>query len=257
MSSESSVTPTTWSIDELARVAGVPTRTIREYRTQGVLAPPVKVGRVGVYDEGHRRRLELIGRLQSRGYSLAGIRDLFAAWDSGQSLHDLLDGVAIDEAPVAYTNEQLIVRVAPLHDPEARAAALAAGLLTSGPDDLWYVRSPSLLVLVADLCELGVDFGVVLGVVATLVRQTEAHASVLADLFVEEVWSNRETRDVLAFARRARPLLAQAVVALSADALAREIRRRSEATNDPQLAAMIDDVSVGAVVLGPPATPRK
>ena len=50
---------------------------------QGVLAPPAKVGRVGVYDEGHRRRLELIGRLQSRGYSLAGIRDLFEAWDAG------------------------------------------------------------------------------------------------------------------------------------------------------------------------------
>ena len=257
MSSESSQPAATWSIDELALVVGVPTRTIREYRTQGVLAPPAKVGRVGVYDEGHRRRLELIGRLQSRGYSLAGIRDLFEAWDAGQSLHELLDGAAIDEAPVAFTSEQLIARVATLSDADARDAASAAGLIAAGPDNLWYVRSPSLLVLVADLCEIGVDFAVVLRVVATLVHQTEAHAAVLADLFVEEVWSHRELHDVLAFARRARPLLAQAVVALSADALARELRSRGAANNDPQLAAMIDDVSVGAVVLGPSETQIK
>ncbi|MEP6624245.1 MAG: helix-turn-helix domain-containing protein, partial [Acidimicrobiia bacterium] len=65
-----------WTIDELARVAELPSRTIREYQTVGVLMPPKRDGRRGLYDVEHRRRLALIARLQARGYSLAGIRDL-------------------------------------------------------------------------------------------------------------------------------------------------------------------------------------
>ena len=46
------------------------------------------------YDESHRQRLELIGRLQERCYSLAAIRDLCAASASGRSLDDVLGGSA-------------------------------------------------------------------------------------------------------------------------------------------------------------------
>ena len=56
-------------------MVGVPTRTVREHRTLGLIEPPRKEGRVGRYDEAHRQRLELIARLQERGYSLAAIRD--------------------------------------------------------------------------------------------------------------------------------------------------------------------------------------
>ena len=53
----------------------VPVRTIREYQTMGVLPPPERRGRVGLYRTTHVARLELIARLQVRGYSLAGIRE--------------------------------------------------------------------------------------------------------------------------------------------------------------------------------------
>src|SRR5712691_4842177 len=145
-----------WSIDELASLCGVPSRTIREYRTLGVLPPPRKVGRVGSYDDEHRRRLELIGRLQARGYSLAGIRDLFDAWDRGRSLHDLLDGAALDEAPVALSTEALVARCGVLAASADRDAAADAGLIRSDGTDRWLVRSPSLVALVADLTDAGV-----------------------------------------------------------------------------------------------------
>ena len=64
------------SVDELARRAGLPTRTIREYQTIGLLPSPERRGRVGIYRIAHLQRLQLIARLQDRGYSLAGIRDL-------------------------------------------------------------------------------------------------------------------------------------------------------------------------------------
>ena len=41
-----------------------------------LLPPPERQGRVGLYGDRHVQRLQLISRLQRRGYSLAGIRDL-------------------------------------------------------------------------------------------------------------------------------------------------------------------------------------
>ncbi|HYX43705.1 MAG TPA: MerR family transcriptional regulator, partial [Acidimicrobiales bacterium] len=64
------------TIDELARAAGVTTRSIRAYQTAGLLPHPRLVGRVGRYDDGHLARLRYIGHLQDRGFSQAAIRDL-------------------------------------------------------------------------------------------------------------------------------------------------------------------------------------
>ena len=100
---------TSWSIDELAALVGVPTRTVREYRTLGLIEAPRKEGRVGRYDQSHRQRLELIARLQERGYSLAAIRDLCAASASGRSLDNVLSGstsVAIDENAIALSTRR-------------------------------------------------------------------------------------------------------------------------------------------------------
>ena len=79
-----------WPIDELARAAGVTVRNLRAYQSQGLLAPPRLVGRVGHYDAGHLDRVRAILRLQGRGFSLAGIKVLFDAHDRGQTLSALL-----------------------------------------------------------------------------------------------------------------------------------------------------------------------
>jgi DNA-binding transcriptional MerR regulator len=55
-----------------------------------VLPPPQLAGRTGQYDDGHRLRLDTILRLQRRGYSLAAIGDLVAAWEGGGTLGDVL-----------------------------------------------------------------------------------------------------------------------------------------------------------------------
>jgi DNA-binding transcriptional MerR regulator len=41
------------TIDELAHVSGMPSRTIRFYNTQGMLPPPTMRGRVAYYSEEH------------------------------------------------------------------------------------------------------------------------------------------------------------------------------------------------------------
>lgn len=79
-----------WSIDELARVAGVTARNLRAYQSQGLLAGPRLVGRVGRYDPSHLDRVRAVQRLQARGFSLAGIKALFDAHDRGQTLGSIL-----------------------------------------------------------------------------------------------------------------------------------------------------------------------
>jgi DNA-binding transcriptional MerR regulator len=79
-----------WPIDEMARVAGVTARNLRAYQSLGLLAAPRLAGRVGHYDADHLDRVRAIRRLQARGFSLAGIKELFDAYDRGQTLDALL-----------------------------------------------------------------------------------------------------------------------------------------------------------------------
>jgi hypothetical protein len=82
--------PGPWTIDELAAAAGTTSRNLRAFQSRGLLQPPRLVGRSGRYDDGHRQRLEAILGLQRRGYSLAAIADLVAAWERGDTLDDVL-----------------------------------------------------------------------------------------------------------------------------------------------------------------------
>src|SRR6266540_4593263 len=65
-----------YTIDELAAAAGLPSRTVRHYQSEGVLPSPRREGRVAVYAASHLERLQLIGRLQDRGLRLDAIRDV-------------------------------------------------------------------------------------------------------------------------------------------------------------------------------------
>ena len=78
------------TIDELAHAAGVVVSTVRLYQNRGLLPPPVKRGRVGYYGVDHLGRLRLVGELQDRGFSLAGIKALLDGMDRGESLQAVL-----------------------------------------------------------------------------------------------------------------------------------------------------------------------
>jgi DNA-binding transcriptional MerR regulator len=54
------------TIDELAHLSALPSRTIRFYNTQGLLPPPVMQGRVAYYDEEHLVVLNIIKQLKEQ-----------------------------------------------------------------------------------------------------------------------------------------------------------------------------------------------
>ena len=143
-----------WTVDELARRVDLPVRTIREYQTVGLLHPPRRAGRIGLYGPSHLHRLQLIARLQARGYSLAGIRDLLSAWRHGDTINDVLglepdQLVHVDESGTPATLTQL-AELLPALVPPRLDELVATGVVEACGSDRYCVPSPSLLQLTAD-----------------------------------------------------------------------------------------------------------
>jgi DNA-binding transcriptional MerR regulator len=59
-----------FTIDELAAAAGMTPRNVRAYRTKGLLAPPIRVGRTSQYRTAHLHRLRDIRQLRDAGLPL-------------------------------------------------------------------------------------------------------------------------------------------------------------------------------------------
>jgi DNA-binding transcriptional MerR regulator len=79
-----------YRIDDLARLAGTTTRNIRVYRDRGLLPPPLRVGRIALFNDTHLTRLRLITSMLDRGYNIAHVREMLTAWEDGKNLGDVL-----------------------------------------------------------------------------------------------------------------------------------------------------------------------
>ena len=79
-----------YRIDDLARLAGTTTRNIRVYRDRGLLPPPLRVGRIALYNDSHLTRLRLITSMLDRGYTMAHVDEMISAWEEGKNLADVL-----------------------------------------------------------------------------------------------------------------------------------------------------------------------
>ena len=225
------------TIDDLARQAQLPVRTVREYQTMRLLPPPERRGRIGVYGEQHVERLELIARLQRRGYSLAGIKDLLGAWDRGTDLTTVLGippgPTALDEAPLRVTRAQLLDRV-PAFTTATLEQAVGAGLIRPLDGEYVVVRSPALLGLVVDGVAAGVPVTVMLDLVSALVDDLSGLARVLADTIVDKMWEpaahSGNVSDLEAVLQRGRSLLLQGAASILTDRLGSALLARAEHT---------------------------
>jgi DNA-binding transcriptional MerR regulator len=224
------------TVDELARRVDLPVRTIREYQTMGLLPPPRKRGRVGIYGASHLTWLRLISRLQDRGYSLAGIRDLLGAWREGSELGEVL-GLApdqlvhIDEPGVPATAEQL-ARVLPDLVPARLDDLLATGVVEACGPGRYCVPSPSLLQLTADALASGYDPDQVVGLLGVIGEATDRIADTAAAVLAERP-AGIATDRLVAFATRGRGLLAHGTGRLAIHRLGRRLGITDEAT-DPE-----------------------
>jgi DNA-binding transcriptional MerR regulator len=181
-----------YTVDELARVADTTVRNVRAYQDRGLLAPPEKRGRVGVYDDTHVSRLKLINHLLARGYTLANIQDLIKAIDEGHDLRSILGLESAigsrwsHERPRKYSLVELGRMFGGKASPTVLAKALELGLLER--DGLSFVaKSPAALNAGAAMAREGIPAADLLDAVRAARPHFGAVAKAMVDLVVRQL----------------------------------------------------------------------
>ncbi|MFD0688573.1 MerR family transcriptional regulator [Actinomadura fibrosa] len=236
-----------YRIDDLARAAGTTVRHVRGFQERGLLPPPRMRGRVGYYDDTHLARINLIGRLKDRGYTLASIVEMLSAWERGHDLGDLLGLERVihdpwsDEAP-AYMSLPEVVR---MFYPDVPEEVLEG----RGPDDFgtlgraeelefirwtgdrYEVPSPRLLEVGAQLVAAGIRLSAVFDIAEKLRGDVDEIARRFVRLTVDhagfdtsQVPEGTDFREIADTIRRLRPAGILAVQGLLARALHAEIQ---------------------------------
>ncbi len=149
-----------FTVDDLARAADTTVRNVRSYQDRGLLEPPTKRGRVGIYNEHHLERLKLVGHLLSRGYTLGNIQELIKAVENGHDIRQLLGLVSAISSPWGerkskqFNLSQLALLFGPKAPKSILDTALKLGLLEV--DGAGYKsNNPNILQLGVEITKAG------------------------------------------------------------------------------------------------------
>jgi DNA-binding transcriptional MerR regulator len=219
-----------YTIDELATVARLPSRTIRFYQSRGALMPPEIRGRVAYYGHAHLERLKLIAQLQDRGLRIDAIRDLLASIDRGEL--DLAEWLGVEEqvqAPWANDQARTVTEKELYEIAGSQRPGLLADLvrtrLVERHGDVYLVESPALLSIAMKLGEAGIDLEMAAQATAIVRKSFARTASDLVAMFVKRVDDGDLTpRDVSRLFEIVRPLGMEAVRVIFGRAMERELR---------------------------------
>ncbi len=238
----SDVGVTEYRIDELAQLADTTVRNIRAYQDRGLLPPPRRSGRVGLYSAAHLARLRLIGQMLARGYSLGNIAELLVAWERGQDLSDLLGLEAALTEPWSEQVRRVISpdELAELLDDPLEPGGILDLLLADGfvrrEGDGFVVDSPRLVPVGAELMDAGVPLSALLTGRRDLRERIDAVAGAFVDVIVEHIFEPfgdrvpaAEVPRLAELVRRLRPLAKEAVSVELADAMERQVQARMSA----------------------------
>lgn len=218
-----------YRVDELAHLADTSVRNVRVYQERGLLPPPQRVGRTGVYTDAHLARLRLIRVLLQRGYTFATIAELLDAWTAGQGIAELLgleDVLAApwsDEPPLHLTQAELSALLGPI-SVEDLGFAVRYGLIeVDAEGNRFRLPSPKLVRAGAELVASGVPLPAVLHLAAQLSEGLDRIAELVFRLIDNHLAGpDRSSQDVAEAVARLRPLAREAVDALLVMALTRQ-----------------------------------
>ena len=230
------------TIAELAARTGISVRTIRFYAGMGLIPPPTVRGRLGLYDERHVARLELVRDLQGLGFTLAAIEGYLARIPLDRSpedlaLHRALLAPWLPEEPETVDRAELDVRAGRTLDDDELARLITLGVLQHGNMghdgvETWTLTSPDMLGYGLSLLDAEVDFAVQLAAKQIIERHTSALATELVALFHDTVLREYRQRGrppelrkrLLALLERLKPITVDGVVTNFQLAINRAIR---------------------------------
>ena len=225
-----------YRIEDLAHHSGATVRTIRAYQDRGLLPKPERRGRSNVYGSAHLTRLRQIADLLERGYTLASIKELLDAWDTGRGLGGVLGLVAevqgpwTDEEVARISRKELERRFGGTPDEDAFAEAVELGVLEPipGREDEFLVPSPQELSVASELHSAGVPLTAISGHLREVREQVEHIAARFLEFTTQHVFArflehgpptDADAAEAAALVRRLRPLARQTLDAELARAM--------------------------------------
>ncbi|MCQ8770822.1 MerR family transcriptional regulator [Streptomyces telluris] len=262
--------PHEYRIEDLAHRSGATVRTIRAYQDRGLLPKPERRGRANVYRDAHLARLHQVAGLLDRGYTLASIKELLDAWDTGRGLGGVLglvaevDGPWTDEETGRITRAELDARFGGVPDDAAVEEAVQLGVLVRVPGSPgeFLVPSPQELAVAAELHAAGVPLPAITGHLRELRTRVEHIAGRFLDFTTEYVFrqyldhapTDEEAAEAAALVRRLRPLAQQTVDAELARAMRAMATRYLRDHLDGE--AAVGTAGGGGDAVGSPASAR-
>ncbi|TDZ99031.1 MerR family transcriptional regulator [Mycobacteroides salmoniphilum] len=176
------------TIDQLAQRVAMTARNIREWQTLGLVPPPEKRGRVGIYSDDHVAIINHIKNLKSQGFPLDVIRRVI---DSGGGSEDSVRKM-VTEALSPFATGDPVVRsraaLVTLLGEGADNALAEAGLLSDIDTETVSVRDAETL----DAIQLLVTAGMSLTRISETVREVDRLQHQIAELllgaYVADVW---------------------------------------------------------------------
>ncbi|MGH3778043.1 MAG: MerR family transcriptional regulator [Pseudonocardiaceae bacterium] len=225
------------TIAELAARTGISVRTIRFYAGMNLIPPPAVRGRLGLYDERHVARLELVRDLQGLGFTLAAIEGYLARIPLDRSpedlaLHRALLAPWLPEQPETVDRAELDVRAGRSLTDDELTRLVTLGVARRDGAEAWTLTSSDVLGYGLNLLDTEMDFAVQLTSKQIIERHTNAMATELVALFHDTVLREyrergrpHELRDrLIALLERLKPITVEGVVTNFQLAVNRAIR---------------------------------
>ncbi|OHC62373.1 MAG: hypothetical protein A2040_10045 [Rhodocyclales bacterium GWA2_65_19] len=187
------------TIEELAQRTGFSVRNIRAYQTSRMLPKPKLRGRLGLYDEHHIARLELIRDMRGHGFGLEAIGQILnragdVSWQEISLMtRSLTQGFFTVEEPVVRPLSSLGAKWGRQATAQLRSRARKVGLYRDLPKEPGQpeeieILSPSLDRIGEQLALLGIPMSTVLDLEESLVKHSRAIARVYVNLLFLRLW---------------------------------------------------------------------
>jgi DNA-binding transcriptional MerR regulator len=178
-----------YRLDELARLAGTTTRNIRVYRDRGLLHPPLRVGRIALFNDTHLTRLRLITSMLDRGYNIAHVHEMLSAWEQGKDIGDVLglESAIVGNWATEKPERVPLAEARDLVDDDAAFDRLVdIGVIKLDAEDAIIMR-PKLIEAFNEIRQYGVPIGTLIDVHEQVLPHLDAISSILVRAGVDQV----------------------------------------------------------------------
>ncbi|OBF46250.1 hypothetical protein A5787_11710 [Mycobacterium sp. 852002-50816_SCH5313054-b] len=176
------------TIDELARRVDMTARNIREWQTNGLVPPPQRRGRIGIYNDDHISHIERIKSLRAQGFPLDVIRRVLD--QSGESAPELrrLTSQALSPANLTGSMEMKRVDLAEQFGADAEQHLADCGLIDVVNDELLVITDTRTFEYVEKLVAIGLPLDKIARSLTHMTNHQIASMQAFVDLYRDEIW---------------------------------------------------------------------